>query len=35
LQHGYSLEIILPGSIGGALVGWATERYGAATAAAR
>ena len=29
-QHGYYLEIILPGSIVGAIVGWATQRYGAA-----
>jgi len=28
LKHGYYLEIILPGSIVGALVGWATQRYG-------
>lgn len=28
-QHGYYLEIVLPGSIVGALVGWATQRYGA------
>jgi len=36
LQHGYYFEIILPGSIVGALVGWATQRYGtpAPTAAA-
>jgi hypothetical protein len=32
LQHGYYLEIILPGSIVGALVGWATQRYGAPAA---
>ncbi len=38
LQHGYYFEIILPGSIVGGLVGWATQRYGtpaAATAPAR
>jgi hypothetical protein len=38
MQHGYYFEIILPGSIVGALVGWATQRYGtpaATTAAAR
>jgi predicted membrane protein len=36
LQHGYYLEIIIPGSIVGMLVGWATQRYGlpAASAAA-
>ena len=37
-QHGYYLEIILPGRIVGALVGWATQRYGtgaASPAAAR
>jgi hypothetical protein len=32
LQHGYYREIILPGSIVGALVGWATQRYGAPAA---
>ena len=31
-QHGYYFEIILPGSIVGALVGWATQRYGAPAA---
>jgi predicted membrane protein len=38
LQHGYYFEIILPGSIVGALVGWATQRYGSpatVTASAR
>jgi len=38
LQHGYYFEIILPGSIVGGLVGWATQRYGTpagATAPAR
>ena len=29
-QHGYYLEIILPGSIVGMIVGYATQRYGAA-----
>ena len=33
LQHGYYFEIILPGSIVGGLVGWATQRYGAPAAA--
>jgi hypothetical protein len=28
LQHGYYFEIMLPGSIVGAIVGWATQRYG-------
>src|ERR1700720_1297564 len=32
LQHGYYLEIILPGSIVGIIVGYATQRYGAASA---
>jgi uncharacterized membrane protein len=32
LQHGYYLEIILPGSIVGIIVGYATQRYGAAPA---
>lgn len=31
MQHGYYLEIILPGSIVGMIVGYATQRYGAAT----
>src|SRR5258708_17756233 len=30
MQHGYYLEIILPGSIVGLIVGYATQRYGAA-----
>jgi hypothetical protein len=34
LQHGYYLEIILPGSIVGLIVGYATQRYGAASATA-
>jgi prepilin signal peptidase PulO-like enzyme (type II secretory pathway) len=29
LQHGYYFEIILPGSIVGMIVGYATQRYGA------
>ena len=29
LQHGYYFEIILPGSIVGIIVGYATQRYGA------
>src|SRR4029077_11106393 len=33
LQHGYYPEIIIPGSIVGGLVGWATQRYGAPTSA--
>jgi predicted membrane protein len=28
LQHGYYFEIILPGSIVGLIVGYATQRYG-------
>jgi hypothetical protein len=28
MQHGYYLEIMLPGSLVGAIVGWATQRYG-------
>jgi len=28
MQHGYYLEIILPGSIVGMIVGYATQRYG-------
>jgi putative effector of murein hydrolase LrgA (UPF0299 family) len=28
LQHGYYPQIIIPGSIVGMLVGWATQRYG-------
>jgi len=34
MQHGYYFEIILPGSIVGMIVGYATQRYGAAPAAA-
>jgi predicted membrane protein len=36
MQHGYYLEITLPGSIVGMIVGYATQRYGtsATTAAA-
>ena len=33
MQHGYYLEIILPGSIVGIIVGYATQRYGQAPAA--
>jgi predicted membrane protein len=29
LQHGYYFEIILPGSLVGIIVGYATQRYGA------
>jgi hypothetical protein len=32
MQHGYYLEIILPGSIVGIIVGYATQRYGQALA---
>src|SRR5207237_8593478 len=28
MQHGYYLEIMLPGACVGAIVGWATQRYG-------
>jgi hypothetical protein len=28
MQHGYYFEIMLPGAIVGAIVGWATQRYG-------
>jgi len=35
LQHGHYFEIILPGSIVGLIVGYATQRYGAAAAATR
>ena len=31
MQHGYYFEIILPGSIVGIIVGYATQRYGAAS----
>lgn len=34
MQHGYYLEIILPGSIVGMIVGYATQQYGAAPAPA-
>jgi hypothetical protein len=30
MQHGYYFEIILPGSIVGMIVGFATQRFGAA-----
>jgi putative effector of murein hydrolase LrgA (UPF0299 family) len=33
MQHGYYFEIILPGSIVGMIVGFATQRYGTAAAA--
>jgi hypothetical protein len=33
MQHGYYFEIILPGSIVGMIVGYATQKYGAAPAA--
>lgn len=32
MQHGYYFEIILPGSIVGMIVGYATQKYGAAPA---
>jgi hypothetical protein len=32
LEHGHYIEIILPGSIVGLIVGYATQRYGAAAA---
>jgi len=32
LQHGYYLEIILPGTLVGIIVGYATQRYGTAPA---
>lgn len=35
LQGGYYLEIILPGSLLGAIVGFATQRYGRAPAGGR
>jgi len=34
MQHGYYFEIILPGSVVGMIVGYATQRYGAAPAPA-
>jgi hypothetical protein len=34
MQHGYYLEIILPGSIVGLIVGYATQKYGAVPASA-
>jgi tetrahydromethanopterin S-methyltransferase subunit G len=34
MQHGYYFEIILPGSIVGMIVGYATQRYGAPAASA-
>src|SRR6516225_10116418 len=35
IQHGYYLEIILPGSIVGMIVGYATQRYGMTPAPTR
>src|SRR5438477_8514220 len=35
MQHGYYLEIILPGSIVGMIAGYATQRYGMTAASAR
>jgi putative effector of murein hydrolase LrgA (UPF0299 family) len=32
MQHGYYLEIMLPGSIVGMIVGFATQRFGAPVA---
>lgn len=34
MQHGYYFEIILPGSIVGMIVGYATQRYGTRSIAA-
>jgi hypothetical protein len=34
MQHGYYFEIMLPGGIVGAIVGWATQRYGRPSTAA-
>ncbi len=34
LQHGYYFEIVLPGSIVGLIVGYATQRYGSQPAPA-
>jgi hypothetical protein len=34
LQHGYYVQIILPGSLVGVIVGYATQRYGTGPAAA-
>jgi hypothetical protein len=34
MQHGYYFEIILPGSIVGMIVGYATQQYGAVAAVA-
>ncbi len=34
LQHGYYFQIILPGSLVGVIVGYATQRYGTAAATA-
>jgi hypothetical protein len=35
MQHGYYFEIILPGSIVGMIVGYATQRFGTGPATAR
>jgi hypothetical protein len=35
MQHGYYFEIILPGSLVGMIVGYATQRYGMSPAVAR
>ena len=35
MQHGYYLEIILPGSIVGIVVGYATQKYGMKSATVR
>ena len=35
MQHGYYFEIILPGSIVGMIVGYATQRYGGGVMQAR
>ena len=35
MQHGYYLEVILPGSIVGMIVGYATQRYGMTPAPTR
>jgi tetrahydromethanopterin S-methyltransferase subunit G len=33
MEHGHYFEIILPGSVVGLIVGYATQRYGVAAAA--
>ena len=35
MQHGYYLQIVLPGSIVGLIVGYATQRYGQAPVEAK